>query len=168
MRRKTVKYRWRKSGQFGGERKAQLVGKALASLSRGSKLAPEDVVKAARAKSSPLHYYFEWDDSVAARKHRLAQARELQRSIQVVSVGDGGEVVAPMFVNLREAGTREGSDYELTVSVLSNKEKRARLVKRALDAAEAWQGRYSNLSELADIFKAIEKAKRRAKRRKAG
>lgn len=38
---------------------------------------PAAVVEAARDPESPLHRYFEWDDSAAAHAYRLAQARKL-------------------------------------------------------------------------------------------
>lgn len=41
------------------------------------------VVDAAKANTSRLHDYFEWDDAAAADEHRLSQARHLIRSVQV-------------------------------------------------------------------------------------
>lgn len=57
-------------------------------------LRPEAVVEAARTKRSPLHEFFEWDDSTAAHEYRLDQARHLIRSIEVVTVDDGDRVNA--------------------------------------------------------------------------
>ena len=55
---------------------------ALAELeSSGGRLTPNGVVEAARDAASPLHYHFEWDDSVAAEQHRLDQARRLITSV---------------------------------------------------------------------------------------
>lgn len=42
-----------------------------------------DVLADARKKTSPLHSHFEWDDSVAAEAHRLAQAASLIRRVHV-------------------------------------------------------------------------------------
>lgn len=44
------------------------------------------VVEAARPEDSPIHAQFEWDDSAAAEQFRIAQARRLVRSIEVVTV----------------------------------------------------------------------------------
>lgn len=57
-------------------------------------LRPEAVVEAARTKRSPLHEFFEWDDSAAAHEYRLTQARHLIRSIEVITVDDGDRVNA--------------------------------------------------------------------------
>lgn len=48
------------------------------------RLTPEYVLEEAAIETSPLHGCFEWDDSVAAHKHRLDQARRLIRSVKVV------------------------------------------------------------------------------------
>jgi hypothetical protein len=49
---------------------------------RTGKLSPIAVIEAAREPDSPLHGYFEWDDSKAAEQYRLDQARCLIRSVQ--------------------------------------------------------------------------------------
>lgn len=58
---------------------------ALAELEDATgRLTPEQVVDAAEDEGSALHQFFEWDDSEAARQHRLHQARRLIRSVEVV------------------------------------------------------------------------------------
>lgn len=47
------------------------------------KVAPAQIVEAARDENSPLHGVFEWDDTIAAEEHRLLQARQLIRTIVV-------------------------------------------------------------------------------------
>jgi len=47
----------------------------------GGKITPRMVVDAARDDNSPLHDYFEWNDSEAAEKYREMQARTLLRSV---------------------------------------------------------------------------------------
>lgn len=49
----------------------------------GGELTPNRVVEDAKDPESPLHRWFDWDDSEAAIKHRLSQARQLIRSIRV-------------------------------------------------------------------------------------
>ena len=57
---------------------------ALKKLERSDgKLLPEDVLKAAMSPRSPLHSYFTWDDSDAAHKQRLHEARQLIRTVRV-------------------------------------------------------------------------------------
>ena len=49
----------------------------------GGHLLPEKVIEAARAENSPLHDEFEWDDSIAAHKHRIEQAEHLIRRYRI-------------------------------------------------------------------------------------
>lgn len=45
---------------------------------------PTLVLKKAKLKKNPLHDYFEWDDSEAAREYRLIQSRKLIRQVKVI------------------------------------------------------------------------------------
>lgn len=89
---------------------------AAAELERiraGGGLTPEAVVLTARNPDNPLHNAFEWDDSEAARQHRLYQARTLIRA--VVIVHDAGPA-QPVYVHVR---TEEERSY-LPVAVVAN------------------------------------------------
>lgn len=52
-------------------------------------LSAEIVLNAARPKKSILHPIFEWDESKAAEKYRLYQARLLLNNIKIRIVSDG-------------------------------------------------------------------------------
>jgi hypothetical protein len=61
----------------------------IRELEKEGRLSPNDVVDEAANPDSPLHTYFEWDDTEGARKYRLLQARTLIRTIKVeVTVRD--------------------------------------------------------------------------------
>lgn len=68
---------------------------------------PAAVVEAARDPESPLHDYFEWDDTAAAERYRLVQARHLLARIRVVVTE-----TQPLMVNVRlstaDGGQRRG------------------------------------------------------------
>lgn len=49
------------------------------------------VLEAATPETHPLHSHFEWDDTIAARKHRLDQARRLIRSCRVTFKDTAGQ-----------------------------------------------------------------------------
>lgn len=85
------KYLKRKGGFNVPEAKVQVYGKALKRLhDKNEGLTPELVVEAAKSPKHPLHGYFEWNNSAAARKYRLTQARHLIKvlEIEVHIVGD--------------------------------------------------------------------------------
>jgi hypothetical protein len=58
---------------------AQAIGERLMEITEenSGRLRPDDVVEDARDPRSPMHPHFEWDNNVAADKHRLNQAREI-------------------------------------------------------------------------------------------
>lgn len=65
------------------DRRAQ-IRQILADLeTKTGRLTPDSVVAHAAQENSPLHEYFEWDDSKAAHAHRLDQARSLITSVKV-------------------------------------------------------------------------------------
>lgn len=53
-----------------------------------SYLTPEIVVEDASDPGSPLHTLFDWDDSSAAHKYRLVQARTLIRRVRITHNGE--------------------------------------------------------------------------------
>lgn len=52
-------------------------------VTAGNSLREADVLADARDEASPLHGYFEWDDTAAAEAHRLSQASALIRRVKV-------------------------------------------------------------------------------------
>lgn len=66
------------------DKQAKVYGRLLRQLEkRHGSLSPSLVLRAAQSKRSPLHDYFEWDDSVAAQSYRLQQASQLIRTIRI-------------------------------------------------------------------------------------
>jgi len=63
------------------------VAAALAEIAERNdgRLTPQQVFLAAKDEKSPLHRHFTWSDAKAAGKHRLNEARELIRSVRVVT-----------------------------------------------------------------------------------
>lgn len=55
----------------------------LRELENDGRLLPSNVVEEARDENSPLHEFFEWEDTIAAEKYRLSQARTLIRSVKI-------------------------------------------------------------------------------------
>ena len=119
-------------------------------------LRAQDVVDAARAEESPLHDWFEWDDSVAAENHRRQQARELIRVYVKVEKQDTPETRA--YVSLESDRRSPGGGYRSVSDVFTNPERRAELLTQALREASLWRTKYKALEELAGVFDAIEAA----------
>lgn len=164
MRR--IEYRFKRGSSFSGKQKAESAGRELEKLEKEfGWLDPKRVVSRAKAKRSPLHGFFTWDDSEAARLQRLNEARSLVRSVEVKIIDLGAKkktVMIRAFVNLRR-GRNPGEPYYSTVRVMKDRDLREVLVEKALEEATAWHRRYSHLSELAGIFQSIDRAKKRKK-----
>lgn len=125
--------------------------------SNGDRLTPEAVLQRARSSNSALHDHFEWDDTKAAEAHRLGQAGELIRSIQI-DVSKSNLETKPIraFVNVQQGGSQH---YTSTVHALSDKELRAQVLAKAWDDLEAWRRRHAELTEFAKIFATIDEAR---------
>lgn len=65
-------------------------------------LLAEDVVAAAEAEDSPLHNYFCWDDTEAARRYRLDQARDLIATVRWVSSDRTALSRVQVYAHLRD------------------------------------------------------------------
>jgi len=86
---------------------------ALADESNG-RLTPDAVVEDASDPDSPLHLYFEWNDTNAARQWRLEQARALIRSVQVVFRNSKETLTTVAYVRDPQAGAKEQGYVSIT------------------------------------------------------
>ena len=64
----------------------------------GGRIDPHAIVEAARSPESPLHRYFEWDDTSAAEKYRISQARELLRSVRLKTTIEDRTLRVPAYI----------------------------------------------------------------------
>jgi len=126
------------------------------ALAHGGELRPEAVVDAARVETSPLHQSFDWDDTEAAQRWRVHQARQLIRAV-VTYDPTGQERGDPcrVFVSLTSDRTKNGRGYRLTTDVLSDAEQRAQLLADAIAEMKTFREKYRRLRELADVFAAM-------------
>lgn len=92
---------------------------------------PEEIVEVARNPKHPLHDAFEWDDSIAAEKWRLDQARVLIRTVQVVITVRDIEITGQGLIRDPRA---EGKDqgYVLVERIRSNAEQAQRAMENEL------------------------------------
>lgn len=144
------------------DEQAQRFGERIETLAEGGNgsVTPEVVYEDAKKKRSPLHEYFEWDDSAAAVSFRLGQARELLRGITVVVMKeDGTEDEIRAFHHVVITGSEDVSEstYAPVARVLSEDDLRRQVLARAMHEFEQWRKRYNQYKELAPLFKAYEK-----------
>ena len=137
------------------------IQKELARLTKlgGGILKAEAVVEAAKSKKNPLHDSFNWDDTSAAELWRLRQAREIIRVTVIVMEGDSEPIRA--YASLMADRTQDGGGFRSMVAVLSDKDTRAQLLEEALSELDAMKARYGRLKELAAVFAAASKVRKR-------
>ncbi len=119
-------------------------------------LLPEEVVQAARPEHSILHKYFDWEDSEAADKWRLHQARNLIRVVVHYLPGREKEEPTKVFVSL--SSDREESGYRRMIDVMDDKGHRAMLLSDAFEEMNLFRRKYGHLRELADVVEAMTRA----------
>jgi hypothetical protein len=140
------------------QRTDPVIRQALESLAVDNKLDPVAVVEAARDETSPLHDCFTWDNSEAAHQFRLIEARKL---IQVhVTILAGSTETVQAWVSLRD-DRQAGGGYRPIGVVMSRKTMRESLLRDALADLETWRRKYATLKELAGIFAAHDRVKKK-------
>lgn len=152
-----VVYEFRNGSHLSRQLNPQACGERIETLrAKHGEVRPEMLVDDAKSKRSPLHNAFEWDDTEAARQHRLSQARHLIRSISVRIITPAQTpVVVPAFTNLDPH--TEKQSYRSTVQVMSDAELRAQMLSNALRELQILRRKYAELSELALVFDTIDR-----------
>ena len=131
----------------------QQVGEELERIrAQNGQLLAKDVLESAASPESPLHNAFEWDDSAAARQHRLTQARRLIVSVRILN--GPVQTATPAFVSVR---TPQGRQFVPTVEAMSDDVLKARVLQEIKQFLEGIQRRYSHFEEVAELIGNIAK-----------
>lgn len=139
---------WKVKGLWKAD--AEAVYKEITAL--GDSFSPADIVEAARDESSELHKCFEWRDEVAADKYREHQARMIITQLVVrTETSDNTPVSVRVISSANEVNT-----YVPTKMLIKSESDYADLLERAKRELQAFQQKYSTLSELQEIFTAID------------
>lgn len=112
-------------------------------------LTPRDIVQSAKSPSSPLHNTFDWNDTTAADKYRIVQARMLLTRIRINLEGEN----APAFVNVKVIiGNVESNRYISTEKAMSDEEMSRQVIAQAIREVEYWQDKYDSLTEVKSVI----------------
>lgn len=145
--------------QAGEHPDADAVGAHIEMLREKFKgeLTPEDVLEDAKHGNSPLHSFFEWSDTEAARQYRLQQARGLIRSVVAIYTRDDAPAVKTRaYVHINEPGTPH---YREASHAMSLSKTRDMVLLDALNELLTWQKKYKDLIEFAGLFEAVQQIK---------
>lgn len=145
-------YRWRENTRFNVS--AEVVGQRIDAIrnQKGGTIDAADIVEDARTGDSPLHPMFEWNDTEAANKYRLVQARTI--ICHIMTVPEENPAVGPQraFVNVVE----DRRTFTSMERAMSSPDLRKQVVRAAMNEAKAWRMRYAAYKELASIHAAID------------
>lgn len=158
MEKIRTKYSWKTGSRI--TLKAEVLGPCLRALAQrhGKAVAAKKLVEEARDPEHVAHDAFEWNNTKAAERYRIFQANHLLRSIcfNVITPKGSGEVTR-LFAAIRDSEEPNKSTYVLSDYAMSNKELREQVLQRALSELSSFKLKYQRLSELADVFKAIDR-----------
>ncbi len=133
----------------------QVAGEEIERIKQKSGfITPVMLVAKAKAKSSRIHDCFTWDDTEAAKLHRINEAKFLLRMIQVEIGSDEETVVTRAFVSVSEG---DSTAYQTIQTVMGDDDLREQLLQQALKELRSFKQKYAQLKELAKVFAAIDK-----------
>ena len=120
------------------------------------------VLVAAKAKSSPLHPYFLWDNTAAAEKFREIQAQQLIRSIKVTyepSEDVSTHIRVREFVcvtpDSEDPETASANIYVPYSTAIKVESYRDQVMSQCRRDAESFRQKYRALQEAATIIEAM-------------
>jgi hypothetical protein len=171
-----MKYSAAKGSRLSDEQ-AQMFGERIEILQEeyNGEVTPDVLLEDAKGIDSPLHNWFEWDDTNAARAYRRQQAYYLLRSIHVVVQVNDEEMTTRAFHHVtiqeteperdegdgmhQEAEVLEPESRRVYVSIqriVTDADLRQQIIEDAMHQLQSWRRRYQQYTELAQIFGAID------------
>lgn len=127
-------------------------------------ITPGVVVKSAENKTSALHRFFTWDDTVAAAEYRNWQARALIGCVQVTITGkDGEDVSVRAFVNVSPREEAYGDDmiggrgYISVEKSARNTSYHSQVLEYAKNQLVSWKRKFGSYREFAEVSAAIDR-----------
>ena len=128
---------------------AQKVADEIASI--GLSVKPEEIVDKARDENTELHKCFEWNDTAAAEKYRVYQARQIVCHLVLKEVDD-----KPQQREVRVFYKTDYSEgYKPVAYIMKNESEYSKLLNRALAELKSFQHKYSTLKELDGLWEVI-------------
>lgn len=123
----------------------------------GDEVKPEQVLDKAKDRKSELHKCFDWNDSSAAEKYRLFQAKQVLNHLIVVKhdMEDPDDEPVQFRVMLKNDDSK-GSGYKQTIVMIRDEDEYRKMLDQAYKELAAFKKKYACLSELAEIIALID------------
>lgn len=124
----------------------------------GEEVRPQQMVDYAKShKDSELHKCFTWNNTAAADKYRLYEARQIQRNLIIRKMpSPENQECQPKVIRLMMR-TETAGGYKSIVNIMKNEDERAKLLVMAKNELHAFERKYSTLAdtELKDVLSVI-------------
>jgi len=118
-------------------------------LKRKNSLTASGLLEEASKESSPLHGLFEWDNSKAAEKYRLIQARNVLRRYNVTESDPEAKLVHVPAVIIQKGDSPEGQ-YKRAGAIVSQPTEFERAMSEALNRLKSAKEAVDLLQNLAN------------------
>lgn len=114
---------------------------------------PQQILEKARDSNTELHKCFTWDDTEAAEKWRITEARSVVRNLKIVEVKPDKEP-EPTTIRVFYKTDNE-SGYKPTKLILKKPDEYKALVERCRSELLAVKQKFQNISEFDEIWEMI-------------
>jgi hypothetical protein len=123
----------------------------------GDEVKPEQVLAKAKNEDSELHKCFDWNDTSAAEKYRLFQAKQVINHLIVIKrdVEEPEKEPVQFRVMLKNEKSYD-SGYKQTIVMVRDEDEYKKMLEQAYAELKAFKKKYACLSELSDILAMIE------------
>lgn len=123
----------------------------------GDEVKPEQVLAKAKDEDSELHKCFDWNDTSAAEKYRLFQAKQVINHLIVIKrdVEEPEKEPVQFRVMLKNEKSYD-SGYKQTIVMVRDEDEYRKMLEQAYAELKAFKKKYACLSELSDILAMIE------------
>lgn len=148
-----IKVRW---GERAFAGKPDAVYREISSI--GKEVKPEEIVSYAKNNTeSELHKCFTWDDTEAAEKWRIQEARFIVCNLKISYIKDDADKKPKMVRAMLRTDIAPDAGYKQTVEIVQNKDEYAGMLAVAKMELHRFERKYSMLTELEPVFEAIRK-----------
>ena len=111
----------------------------------GDEATPAQILEKGRSEETELHKCFEWNDSIAAEKYRLSQARKICEVLVIQRLPDAPKEAPEIRIFHKTEST---GGYKPINRIVQDNDEYQKLLQRAFAEFHALKIKYQNLQEL--------------------
>lgn len=137
---------------------AQQAGEYIHDLSiKENGITAESLLEHSRDENALLHSCFEWDNTKAAEKYRLNQARGIISNLVAIQINEKPQAPVRSFVSVTETKHSEKGRFMPIVEAITNDKSRVIVLENATRELQQIREKYATLEELFSVWAAIDR-----------